>query len=88
MLAKCLRDIPDPEHAFRRYEELRRPRAEKIVANGRQRGAYKALESRTAVFLRDLLMPLAFRLFVTEKAMSWIYDYEISWDEPVRQKAA
>lgn len=33
-------------------------------------------------------MPLAFRLFATEKAMSWIYDYEIPWDEPAVEQAA
>lgn len=41
-----------------------------------------------ALFLRDLVMPLAFRVFATEKAMSWIYDYEVPWDEPVLRKAA
>lgn len=83
MLARCLRDIGEPERALARYEELRRPRAERIVKAGRRRGSYKALESRAAVFLRDLLMPLAFRLFATDRAMSWIYDYEIVWEEAV-----
>ncbi|HXF60178.1 MAG TPA: FAD-dependent monooxygenase [Caldilineaceae bacterium] len=88
MLAKCLRDLAAPEQALRQYEALRRPRAERIVAEGRKRGSYKALESRAAVFLRDLLMPLAFRLFATDKAMSWIFDYEIRWEEPVTPQPA
>ncbi|MGH7629299.1 MAG: FAD-dependent monooxygenase [Gemmatimonadales bacterium] len=88
VMAKCLRDIDEPERALARYEELRRPRAERIVATGRRRGKYKAPASRAALFLRDLVMPLAFRVFATEKAMSWIYDYEVPWDEPVVRKAA
>lgn len=88
MLAKCLRDVADPQRALMRYEEERRPRAERIVATGRKRGSYKALESRTAVFLRDLFMPLAFRLFASEQATAWIYDYEIAWDAPVVAYAA
>lgn len=88
VMAKCLRDINVPEQALARYQELRRPRAERIVATGRRRGKYKAPEGRTALFLRDLLMPLAFRLFATEKAMSWILDYEVPWDEPVARVAA
>jgi 2-polyprenyl-6-methoxyphenol hydroxylase-like FAD-dependent oxidoreductase len=88
VMAKCLRDIDVPEQALVRYEELRRPRAERMVATGRMRGKYKAPESRTALFLRDLFMPLALRLFATEKAMSWIYDYEVRWDEPVTRSAA
>lgn len=88
VMAKCLRDIDVPEQALARYEELRRPRAERIVANGRMRGKYKAPEGRAALFLRDLFMPLALRLFATEKAMSWIYEYEVRWDEPVARDAA
>lgn len=83
MLARCLRDIPEPEAAFARYEALRRPRAEKIVAVGRKRGNYKALKSRASVMLRDLFMPIALRLFARKSAMSWIHDYAISWAEPV-----
>ncbi|MFN3324940.1 MAG: FAD-dependent oxidoreductase [Bryobacteraceae bacterium] len=87
MIAKCLRDIEDPQAALARYEQLRRDRAEKIVKTGRRRGSYKALESRMAVFLRDLFMPLALRFFADEKAMSWIYDYSIPWDVPVNGAA-
>lgn len=83
MLAKCLRDLPVPAQALARYEGLRRPRAERIIKVGRRNGQYKAPRNRAALFMRDLLMPLAFRFFVTEKNMSWIYDYEIPWDEPV-----
>ncbi|HEU4327535.1 MAG TPA: NAD(P)/FAD-dependent oxidoreductase [Roseiflexaceae bacterium] len=88
MLAVCLRDTPDPQQALCRYEQLRRPRAERIVASGRARGNYKALRSRAAVFLRDLLMPLAFRLFATERSLAWIYDYEIPLEAPVASPLA
>ena len=83
MLAKCLRDIPRIGQALAWYERLRRPRTERIVKDGRRRGTYKAPGNKVALFLRDLLMPLAFRVFVTEKALAWIYDYEIGWDTPL-----
>lgn len=82
MLAKCLRGGARPEAALARYEELRRRRAERIAIAGRRRGAYKALESRAAIWLRDHVMPVVFRFFATEKSMSWMHDYEIAWDEP------
>ena len=82
-LAKCLRDIGEPAAAFARYEALRRERAERIVATGRRRGAYKAVENRAAVFVRDLIMPIVFRLFVRDGALSWIYDHGIRWEERV-----
>jgi 2-polyprenyl-6-methoxyphenol hydroxylase-like FAD-dependent oxidoreductase len=83
VLARCLRDIAPPEEAFARYEALRRPRAEKIVATGRKRGTYKALNNRAAIWLRDQIMPLVFRHFATDEKMSWIHDHVIPWDEPV-----
>lgn len=83
VLAKCLRDVAPVEAALARYEALRRPRAERIVAMGRRRGAYKAPRSRTAVRFRDLLMPLAFRLFAGEGRQAWIHGHRVRWDEPV-----
>lgn len=83
VLAKCLRDVAPLGAALGRYEAMRRPRAERIVRAGRRRGTYKALESRAAVWLRDRLMPYAFRIFASEDRMSWIYDYAIRWDEPL-----
>src|SRR5690606_36036854 len=88
VLAKCLRDVTPVESALARYEALRRPRAERIVADGRRRGTYKALRSRAAVRLRDLVMPLALRVFANGQRLAWIHDYRVRWDEPVTGRAA
>ncbi|HEX7090137.1 MAG TPA: NAD(P)/FAD-dependent oxidoreductase [Longimicrobiales bacterium] len=88
VLAKCLRDVAPVEAALARYEALRRPRAERIVAEGRRRGTYKALESRAAVRVRDLLLPLAMRVFANERRLAWIHDYRVRWDEPVTVRSA
>lgn len=88
VLAKCLRDVTPVESALARYEALRRPRAERIVADGRRRGTYKALRSRAAVRLRDLVMPLALRVFANGLRLAWIHDYRVRWDEPVTGRAA
>lgn len=76
-LSVCLRDIADPVAAFARFEAVRRPRAERIVAEGRRRGAYKAPRTRLSMRLRDALMPLVFRYLVTERSLSWIHDYRV-----------
>jgi len=88
VLAKCIRDVAPIDLALTRYEALRRPRAERVVAVGRQRGAYKAPVNKAALWLRDLLMPVAFRMFATDERMAWIYDYRVAWDEPVEARAA
>lgn len=88
MLARCLGEAPAPQQALAHYEQLRRPRAERMVAEGRRRGSYKALEHDAAVFLRDLVMPLALRLFASKRATAWIADYEIPWEAPAPSSAA
>lgn len=76
-LAVCLRDIPDPGAALARFETMRRPRAERIVTEGRRRGAYKAPRSWFSMRLRDALMPFVFRFLVTERSLAWIHDYRV-----------
>jgi 2-polyprenyl-6-methoxyphenol hydroxylase-like FAD-dependent oxidoreductase len=88
MLAHCLREARAPQPALARYEQARRSRAERIVAEGRRRGTSKALENDAAVFLRDLIMPLALRVFASPKAMAWITDYTIPWETPATVASA
>src|SRR5690606_5732559 len=59
-VARCLRDVPGPDEALRRYERLRRGRVERIVAEGRRRGDDKLATGRLRVLLRDLMLPLVF----------------------------
>jgi len=88
VLAKCLRDVAPVEAALALYEALRRPRAERIVAAGRRRGTYKAPKSRAAIRVRDLLLPLAMRVFANERRLAWIHDYRVRWNEPVTARSA
>lgn len=76
-LALCLLDGRSHDEAFARYESMRRARAERIVADGRRRGVYKAPGNPVSLYLRDLFMPLALRVFARESALSWIYDYDL-----------
>ena len=42
VLAKCLRDLPDVSRAFAAYEQLRRERVERVVAQGARSSSGKA----------------------------------------------
>ncbi|MGV2068596.1 FAD-dependent oxidoreductase [Agrobacterium sp. 22-226-1] len=83
-MAVCLREIDDPAAALKHFEATRRPRAEKVVAEGRKRGMYKAPKNAASMFLRDLLMPAALQIFGSARAQSWIYDYEVPQHISVR----
>jgi len=82
VLAKCLRDLPDPAAAFAAYEGLRRERVERVVAYARKRGSSKTAGPVARVF-RDLMMPVVLKHLASEKAHAWAYEYHIDWDEPV-----
>jgi FAD-dependent urate hydroxylase len=80
-LARCLRDAP-PEQAFAAYEQLRRPRVEKIIAAAARTNSDKAA-GPVARVLRDLLMPVAMKRLAKPEKMAWQFDYRIDWDAPV-----
>jgi 2-polyprenyl-6-methoxyphenol hydroxylase-like FAD-dependent oxidoreductase len=81
VVAKCLRDLPDPEQALAAYQRLRRDRAEKVVAYSRRIGQSKAISNPIGIRLRDLVMPFALKRLATPWAHAWVYTYHVDWDE-------
>jgi 2-polyprenyl-6-methoxyphenol hydroxylase-like FAD-dependent oxidoreductase len=82
VLAKCLRDQPDIGQALAAYERLRRPRVERIVAQAARTSSTKT-PGPVGRLLRDLTLPVVFRLLVTERSLAWRYDHHIDWDAPI-----
>ena len=80
-LARCLRDLPH-EQAFAAYEQLRRARVEKIIAQAARTNSDKAAGPIVRV-LRDLLMPVAMKRLAKPERMAWQFDYHIDWGAPV-----
>jgi 2-polyprenyl-6-methoxyphenol hydroxylase-like FAD-dependent oxidoreductase len=84
VLAKCLRDLPQPTEAFAAYVRLRRKRVEKVVQ-------YSARISRSKTagpisrWFRDLIMPVALKHFASPAAHAWLYQYHVDWNEPVHE---
>lgn len=81
VLAQCLRDVPVVPSALSAFDQLRRNRVERIVAQG-ARSSSKAA-GPTGRIIRDLTLPLVFRYVVTEKSMAWLYDHHIDWTATV-----
>lgn len=84
VLGMCLRDLPDPESAFRAFETIRRPRVERVVAQGRRNGSGKTAGPVGRV-LRDAMMPLAMRATFRSgrDPFRWMWDHRIDWDQRV-----
>jgi FAD-dependent urate hydroxylase len=81
VVAKCLRDLPDPEQALAAYERLRRDRAEKVVAASRRIGQSKAISNPIGIRIRDLVMPFALKRFANPQAHAWVYTYHVDWEK-------
>jgi 2-polyprenyl-6-methoxyphenol hydroxylase-like FAD-dependent oxidoreductase len=82
VLAKCLRDVASVPEAFATFERLRRERVEKIVAAG-ARGSSAKAPGAFGRLVRDVTLPVFVRLFASERAMSWMFDYEVELDTPI-----
>ena len=37
--------------------------------------------------MRDLMLPIIFRFFVTDKSLAWMYNYRVDLDRPVLLEA-
>lgn len=81
VLARVLRDEPSIPEAFAKFDQIRRTRVEKIVAWG-ARGSNHKTPGPFGRVVRDLMLPLFFRLMITEKSLSWMYDYRVGWEQP------
>jgi len=84
VLAKCLRDLPDIQQAFAAYEQLRRERVERVVAQGARSSSGKAAGPIARV-IRDLMLPVILKRVASngEKSLAWVYSHHIDWDEKV-----
>lgn len=79
-LARCLRDLPYAQ-AFAAYEDLRRPRAEKIIAATTRKNSAKAAGPVGRVL--NAWMLRIFSKLVKPEKMAWMFDYHINWNAPV-----
>lgn len=83
VLAQCLRDVNGVPDAFDTFERLRRERVEKVVAYARRRGSNKTASNAVSRTVRDLMLPIVFRLTASEKAHAWLYGHHLDWDTDV-----
>lgn len=62
--------------AFTGFEAVRRGRVERIVAQGARSSSSKT-PGPIGGSIRDVALRLVFRYAITEKSLSWIYDYRV-----------
>ena len=83
VVAKCLRDVPDPARAFATYQRLRKDRAEKLVRLARRNGRHNKITGPLAMNIRDMVMPFVLKTTANSRARSWVYSYTVDWETRV-----
>lgn len=83
VLAKCIRDYDSLTSAFEKFQEIRRPRVEKLIKTARKIGNSKSKSNPIAVFFRDVFLKHFIKFEV--KKVDWIYRYKEDWNEPINQ---
>jgi len=81
-LAQCLRDLPDTRSAFLAYEQMRRPRVERIVARAARMNSSK-IPGPMLRAVRDLVLPMILKRHGSADSQRWIFNHHIEWDAPV-----
>jgi 2-polyprenyl-6-methoxyphenol hydroxylase-like FAD-dependent oxidoreductase len=80
LLARLLRDSVDYRGAFAAFEAERSPRVERIVAEGRRRGADKQLVAPLQAKVREIMLRLMLNAF-GKHADDWVWRYAIDWQD-------
>jgi 2-polyprenyl-6-methoxyphenol hydroxylase-like FAD-dependent oxidoreductase len=80
-LGKCLRDLDGWDQAFARFEQARRPRVERIIRQAARVNSSKADQGLRRV-LRDMMLPLIFRLIANSDNERRKSGYHIEWETP------
>ena len=78
VLGSCLHDAAGVEAAFDRFEQIRRPRVEKIIRWAARVNSSKAAGPVGRV-VRDAVMPLALRLGERSGAHEQTYGHRVEW---------
>lgn len=78
LVARCLRDEPDPASAFATFERIRRSRVERILAQAKRNGSSKAPGGPLVRWIRDWTLPLFLRLGTGAAERTW--GYRLEWE--------
>lgn len=81
-LAKCLRDIPNTQDAFSKYQQLRKDRVEKMISMARRSGGMFTTTNPIGKIVRNAISPFMIKL--SAKGFDEIYGYKVDWDEKIK----
>jgi len=83
ILAKCIRDIPNLDSAFEKFERLRKKRVEKIIKLANQNGRMLAVSNPIKRMFRGIMLSMMLKRS-SVGPMGWLFSYKVNWDEKIK----
>ena len=83
VLAKFLRDVPDPAAALAGFEAQRRPRVERIIKQAARVNSNKAAGPLARV-VRDAVLPFVMKRAADSRTIRETYGYRLEWETNAR----
>ena len=83
-LAKCLRDLPNTQEAFTKYQQLRKERVEKMIAMARRSGGMFTMTNQIGKIMRNKM--LSFMIKRSVKQFDGLYGYKIDWNKKIENE--
>ena len=84
VLAKCLRDIPNTQNAFKKYQSLRQSRVEKMISMARRQGEMFTVTNPIKKWFRNKILSFMMKRRSSSKMFDEIYGYKVNWDEKIK----
>ena len=84
MLAKCLRDIDNPQHAFEKFQQLRKKRVEKIVKIGRSAAEGYLVTNPVKKWFRNTTISLMLNSPFFGRMKDFFFGYDVEWDKKIK----
>ena len=82
VLAICLRDMPDLNKAFKKFEKLRKKRTENIVKTSEQSGKFMTSTNPILKLFKRRLLSYFIKSYA--KNLDWIFSYKVDWNEKIK----
>ena len=82
ILAKCIRDIPDTQMAFAKFQELRKPRVEHMILQARKQGKFSTMTNPVMKWFRAKILPLMIKHGSSQ--LDEIYNYKTDWENTIK----
>ena len=83
-LAKCLRDVRTPKHAFKKFQEIRKERVDKIVKFGRRNGEGYFLSNSVKKWFRNTMIRTMTSPIIFNRMKKFYFGYDVKWNEKIK----